>query len=185
MWFAVFLGNSYWNLTKMHFVSVIGTINHSLNVAIKMQTRTFSLHPPLRKIGSHLDALQQQWSQLCSPGRVQGYKTLLEAQRTQDIEFKTWIVSKSWNKSKFQLSTFSLPALPGDHLSHLALLAHIGLDHHVNDNYQPQITLLASSASIEMASSSARVTSVSKSSCMYVCTEAETHRPDPRDTWVR
>ena len=54
-----------------------------------MQTRTFSLHPPLRKIGSHLDALQQQWSQLCSPGRVQGYKTLPEAQRTQDIEFKT------------------------------------------------------------------------------------------------
>ena len=45
------------------------------NVAIKMQTRTFSLHPPLQKIGSHLDALQQQWSQLCSPGRVQGYKS--------------------------------------------------------------------------------------------------------------
>ena len=62
------------------------------NVAIEMQTRTFSLHPPLQKIGSHLDALQQQWSQLCSPGRVQGYKTLPEAQRTQGIESITQMI---------------------------------------------------------------------------------------------
>ena len=39
------------------------------------------------------------------------------------------------------------------------LQAHIGLDHHLNDNQQPQITLLAS-ASIELVSSSARITSV-------------------------
>ena len=39
------------------------------------------------------------------------------------------------------------------------LQAHIGLDHHLNDNHQPQIALLASSASIELVSSSARVTS--------------------------
>ena len=41
------------------------------------------------------------------------------------------------------------------------LQAHIGLDHHLlDDNHQPQIALLASSASIELVSSSARVTSV-------------------------
>ena len=62
-------------------------------------------------------------------------KTLPEAQRTQDIESKTWIISKSWNECKFQFSTFSLPPLPGNHLSHLVhlpviLLAH----HHLNDN---------------------------------------------------
>ena len=39
------------------------------------------------------------------------------------------------------------------------LLTLIGLDHHLHDNYQPQIALLASSASIELVSSSARVTS--------------------------
>ena len=39
------------------------------------------------------------------------------------------------------------------------LQAHNGLDHHLNDNHQPQIALLASSASIELVSSSARVTS--------------------------
>ena len=37
------------------------------------------------------------------------------------------------------------------------LLAHIELD--LDDDHQPQIALLASSASIEMVSSSARVTS--------------------------
>ena len=40
------------------------------------------------------------------------------------------------------------------------LQANIGLDHHLNDNHQPQIALLASSASIELVSSSAKVTSV-------------------------
>ena len=39
------------------------------------------------------------------------------------------------------------------------LQGHIELDHHLNDNHQPQIALLASSASIELESSSARVTS--------------------------
>ena len=40
------------------------------------------------------------------------------------------------------------------------LQAHIGLDHHLSDdNHQPQIALLASLASIELVSSSARVTS--------------------------
>ena len=39
------------------------------------------------------------------------------------------------------------------------LQAHIGLDHHLNDNHQPQIAILASSASIELVSSSARVIS--------------------------
>ena len=62
-------------------------------------------------------------------------KTLPEAQRTQDIESKTWIISKSWNECKFQFSTLSPPPLPGNHLCHLVhlpviLLAH----HHLNDN---------------------------------------------------
>ena len=39
------------------------------------------------------------------------------------------------------------------------LQAQIGLNHHLNDNHQPQIALLASSASIELVSASARVTS--------------------------
>ena len=42
------------------------------------------------------------------------FKTLPEAQRTQDIESKTWIISKSGNKCKFQFSTFSPPPLPGN-----------------------------------------------------------------------
>ena len=81
--------------------------------------------------------------------------------------------------------------IPCNYCHHLAdplgdLQAHIGLDHHLNDNYQPQITLLSSSASIELASSLARVTSVkSQPKVLYVGTEAGTHRPDPRDTWVR
>ena len=64
-------------------------------------------------------------------------KTLPEAQRSP----KLGIISKSWNESKFQFSTFSLPALPGDHLSRLVhlpviLLAH----HHLNDNrYLPMV----------------------------------------------
>ena len=62
-------------------------------------------------------------------------QTLPEAQRTQDIESKTWIISKSWNECKFQFSTLSPPPLPGNHLCHLVhlpviLLAH----HHLNDN---------------------------------------------------
>ena len=62
-------------------------------------------------------------------------KTLPEAQRTQDIESKTWIISKSLNECKFQFNTLSLPPLPGNHLSHLVhlpviLFAH----HHLNDN---------------------------------------------------
>ena len=69
------------------------------------------------------------------------YKTLPEAQRTQDIESKTWIISKSWNECKFQFSTLNIPPLPGNHLSHLVhlpviLLAH----HHLNDNrYLPMV----------------------------------------------
>ena len=39
------------------------------------------------------------------------------------------------------------------------LQAHIGLDHHLNDNHQPQIALMASSVIIELVSSSARVVS--------------------------
>ena len=73
-----------------------------------------------------------------------------------------------------------------DHLGDLQ--AHIGLDHHLNDNHQPQIALLASSASIELVSSSARVTSVKFHKglvCMYIDRDTGTHRPDPRDTWVR
>ena len=63
------------------------------------------------------------------------WKTLPEAQRTQDIESKTWIISKSWNECKLQFSTLSLAPLPGNQLSHLVhlpviLLAH----HHLNDN---------------------------------------------------
>ena len=62
-------------------------------------------------------------------------QTLPEAQRTQDIESKTWIISKRWNKCRFQFSTLSLPPLLGNHLSHLVhlpviLLAH----HHLNEN---------------------------------------------------
>ena len=56
-------------------------------------------------------------------------KTLPEAQRTQDIESTTWIISKSWNECKFQFSTLNPPPLPGNHLP-VILLAH----HHLNDN---------------------------------------------------
>ena len=65
------------------------------------------------------------------------------------------------------------------------LQAHIGLDHHLNDNHQSQIALLASSASIDLVSSSARVTSAKFRKVLYGVREAETHRPDPRDTLVR
>ena len=47
---------------------------------------------------------------------------------------------------------------PADPLGDLQ--AHIRLNHHLNDNHQPQIALLASSDIIELVSSSARVTSV-------------------------
>ena len=58
--------------------------------------------------------------------------------------------------------------------------------HHLNDNHQPQIALLASSASIELVSSSARVTSVkSQPKVLELERDTGTHRPDPRDTWVR
>ena len=63
--------------------------------------------------------------------------------------------------------------------------AHIGLDHHLlDDNHQPQIALLASSASIELVSSSARVTSVKFQKGLGV-RDTGTYRPDPRDTWIR
>ena len=60
---------------------------------------------------------------------------LPEAQWTQDIESKTWMISKSRNECKFQFSTLNILPLPGNHLSHLEhlpviLLAH----HHLNDN---------------------------------------------------
>ena len=163
-------------------------------------------------------------------------KTLPESQRTQDIESKTWIISKRWNKCRFQFSTLSLPPLLGNHLSHLVhlpvilfahhhlndncylpmhcshniycrqndhsspapifhatpvpppcqvanplgdLQAYIGPDHHLNDNHQPQIALLASSASIELVSSSARVISA-KFQKRLVRTDRQTPRPDPR-----
>ena len=61
------------------------------------------------------------------------------------------------------------------------LQADIGLDCHLNDNHQPQIALLASSASIELVSSSARVISV-KFQQGLVLRDTETHRPDPKDT---
>ena len=64
------------------------------------------------------------------------------------------------------------------------LQGHIGLDHHLNDNHQPQIALLASSASIGLVSASARITSA-KFHKAVVVREAGTHRLDPRDTWVR
>ena len=62
-------------------------------------------------------------------------KTLPEAQRTQDIESKTWIISKSLNECKFQFNILSLPPLPGNHISHLVHL-HVILfaHHHLNDN---------------------------------------------------
>ena len=62
-------------------------------------------------------------------------------------------------------------AIYADPLSDLQ--AHIGLDHHLNDNHQPQIALLASSASIELVSLSARVTSV-KFQKGVVVTDTET-----------
>ena len=60
------------------------------------------------------------------------------------------------------------------------LQAHIGLDHHLlDDNHQPQIALLASPASIELVSSSARVTSAKFHKVLYVGRELE--RPGPID----
>ena len=48
----------------------------------------------------------------------------------------------------------------------------------------PRITLLSSSAGVQLISSSARVASV-KSANGVVWTDIRTHRSDPRDTWVR
>ena len=78
-------------------------------------------------------------------------------------------------------------------LPSLILLAHIEhlpvnflLHHNLNDDHHLQIALLASSVSIDLVSSSARVTSAkSQPKLPYGGREAGTHRPDPRDTWVR
>ena len=59
------------------------------------------------------------------------------------------------------------------------LQTYIGLDHHLNDNHQPQIALLASSASIELVSSSARVTSVKFHKALG-CSDIETPGPVDR-----
>ena len=69
--------------------------------------------------------------------------------------------------------TTTLPPPLGD------LQAHIVLDHRQNDNHQPQIALLASSASIELVSSSARVTSA-KFHKAVVCREGGTPGPIDR-----
>ena len=63
---------------------------------------------------------------------------------------------------------------------HTSLLLH----HHLNNDHQFQIALLASSVSIELVSSSARVTSA-KFHKVLGRRYTGTHRPDPRDTWVR
>ena len=60
------------------------------------------------------------------------------------------------------------------------LMIDIGLDHHLNNNHQPQIALLASSASIELVSSSTRVTSVKFHKVQYVRRELERPRPIDR-----
>ena len=60
------------------------------------------------------------------------------------------------------------------------LQAHLGLDHHLLDeNHQPQIALLASLATIELVSSSARVTFV-KFHKVFVGRELETPGPIDR-----
>ena len=60
------------------------------------------------------------------------------------------------------------------------LQAHIGLDHHLlDDSHQPQIALLASSASIELVSSSARGAST-KFQKGLVVTDIETPGPIDR-----
>ena len=91
----------------------------------------------------------------------------------------TYIVANMITAHQLQYSVQLLYHHLADPLGDLQ--AHIGLDHHLNDNHQPQIALLASSASIELVSSSARVTSAKfhkALGCMYT----GTHRPDPRDT---
>ena len=57
--------------------------------------------------------------------------------------------------------------------------------HHLNDDNNLPIALLAPAVRIELVSSSARVTSAKfQPKLSYVVREAGTHRPDPRDTWV-
>ena len=63
------------------------------------------------------------------------YETFPEAQRTQAIESEIWI-SEAKTNTKSRFSTFSLPPLLGDHLSHLVHLPVIlFVHHHLNDTH--------------------------------------------------
>ena len=133
-----------------------------------------------------------------------GIKTLQEAQRTQAIESKTWIISAVKRMQNpfsallaylhslvtiFPTLCTSLSSYPSTNISmtpitspmaqqhtycrhndrkhqlqysmHLLHSPHVNLllHYHLNDNHQPQIAILASPASIELVSSSARVKS--------------------------
>ena len=85
-------------------------------------------------------------------------------------------------------------------LHHLAdpsgdLIAHIGhlhtsllLHHHLNDDLQLQFAVLAIHQLVlswHHYQPESHQQSLNQSSCSDRQTETETHRPDPRDTWVR
>ena len=65
-------------------------------------------------------------------------KTLPEEQRTQAIEFETWIILGVKTNTNSSFSTFSLPPLLGDHLSHLNVI-HLVHRHHL---YNGQTTYI-------------------------------------------
>ena len=86
-----------------------------------------------------------------------------EAQGTQAIESKTWIISAAKTKknpvSSLLAFVHSLVTIFPTLALGISLPAYCMIHHHLNDNHQHQIALLASSVSIELVSSSARVTS--------------------------
>ena len=91
-------------------------------------------------------------------------------------------LSQTWSQLQYSLQLLHHLADPlGDLIDHIGHL-HISLPlhHHLNDDLQLQFDLLASSASIELVSSSARVTwAKSQPKLLYVCTWIET--PGPKD----
>merc|ERR1712001_668723 len=89
----------------------------------------------------------------------------------------TYIVTNMITAHQLQYSVQILYHHLADPLGDLQ--AHIGLDHHLlDDNHQPQIALLASPASIELVSSSARVTSAK---FHKVLVHRDIERPGPID----
>ena len=97
-------------------------------------------------------------------------------------------LSPTWSQLQYSLQLLHHLADPlGDLIAHIGHLhTSLPLHHHLNDDLQLQFALLASSASSELVSSSARVTSAkSQPKVLEVFRGTRNHRPDPRDTWVQ